>query len=626
MSPGSASRMSAPPAQRGAVRWAGRLALAVGFPLVALTLAELALRAVGIGYPTSFLLAAEVRGRPMWVDNPFYGYRYFSPAMARNPAPIAVARARPANLRRVVVLGESAAQGDPLMEFGLARVLHGLLNRNSSSNRFEVVNAAMTAINSPVIVDIARQVVRTRPDLAVLYIGNNEIIGPYGPGTVFTPRWGADMLTGLRVRASGLRLAGPLRAMLGRLGRPHDADPGWAGLEMFASHPVPADDPRLAVAYRQYGRNLSRIIRMLRCAGVRVVLCTVAVNLADCAPFGSAGPEPPDLGAAPSLPWIEETAGRFPGHAGLQYQWARMLDAAGRTNAALARYARARDLDTMRVRTDSVMNGLVRDYARQESVPLADVEARFVEAGGGGAPGSRFFVDHVHFTFEGTYILALTVAECIAQAWPEWGSGEGASLETCRDELLYTPWSERQLAGIMIGRRQRPPFRDQAGNLDQARRLAETARLCDSAIRTTDLARIEARFHAAGQAAPDDFFLDFQWGAILCDAGRWAEAAAVLTNGLARVPYHFEARKLPVLALCRSGRPADAARIMVGQDRYYGEFLADYTLEIIRALKEDSAMAPVAASFGEEVLRLAPRFSRRDEVHAEICSIHRTAR
>lgn len=623
MSPGPASRMSAPPARRGAARLAGRLALALGFPLVALTVAELALRAAGIGYPTSFLLAAEVRDRPMWVDNPFYGYRYFAPAMARNPAPIAVARARPANLRRVVVLGESAAQGDPLMEFGLSRVLTSLLNRDASSNRCEVINAAMTAINSPVIVDIARQVLRTRPDLAVLYIGNNEIIGPYGPGTVFTPRWGADTLTGLRVRASGLRLAGPLRALLGRRS---GAGAGWAGLEMFASHPVPADDPRLAAAYRQYGRNLSRIIRMLRRAGVRVVLCTVAVNLADCAPFGSAGPEPPDLGPAPSLPRVEEAAGRFPAHAGLQFQWARMLDAAGRTREALARYARARDLDTLRVRTDAVMNGLVRDCARRENVPLADVEARFAEAGGGRAPGSRFFVDHVHFTFEGTYVLARTVAECIAQAWPEWGGGEWAPLETCRDELLYTPWSERQLAGIMIGRRQRPPFRDQAGNLDQARRLAETVRLCDSVIRTTDLARIEARFRAAGRAAPDDFFLDFQWGAILCDAGRWAEAAAVLTNGLARVPCHFEARKLPVLALCRSGRPVDAARIMVGRDRSYGEFLADYTLEVICALKEDPATAPVAASFGEEVLRLAPRFPRRHEVHAEIRSIHRTAR
>ena len=43
----------------------------------------------------------------------------------------------------------------------------------------------MTAINSHVVLEIARDCAAHQPDLFVVYMGNNEVIGPYGPGTVF---------------------------------------------------------------------------------------------------------------------------------------------------------------------------------------------------------------------------------------------------------------------------------------------------------------------------------------------------------------------------------------------------------------------------------------------------------
>ena len=99
----------------------------------------------------------------MWIDNPFFGYRFFAPRLARTPPGAVIDREKPPGTIRVFVLGESAAMGDPLDEFGPARQLACLLEARYPGKRFEVVNAAMTAINSHVIAEIAREAAWLRP-------------------------------------------------------------------------------------------------------------------------------------------------------------------------------------------------------------------------------------------------------------------------------------------------------------------------------------------------------------------------------------------------------------------------------------------------------------------------------
>ena len=90
---------------------------------------------------------------------------------------------------RVFVFGESAAYGDPQPEYGLSRMLEALLGGKYPGVRFEVVNTAMTAINSHVIVPIARDCAREHGDVWVVYGGETtKWWKPYGSGTVFGPQ------------------------------------------------------------------------------------------------------------------------------------------------------------------------------------------------------------------------------------------------------------------------------------------------------------------------------------------------------------------------------------------------------------------------------------------------------
>jgi hypothetical protein len=121
----------------------------------------------------------------MLVQNNQFGWRFFGATMARIPEPICFPRPKGTNTVRLVVFGESAALGDPQPRFGLARMLQAMLELRYPGTQFEVVNTGIVAINSNVILPIARDCAEADANVWVIYMGNNEVVGPFGAGTVF---------------------------------------------------------------------------------------------------------------------------------------------------------------------------------------------------------------------------------------------------------------------------------------------------------------------------------------------------------------------------------------------------------------------------------------------------------
>ena len=149
---------------------------------------ECALRLAGYGYSTAFFKPLKVAGQDCLVDNDDFGLRFFPPALARIPVPVVMKATKPVGAIRIFLLGESAALGDPRPQFGAGRYLEALLRERFPGQDFEVVNVAMTAINSHVILPLARECAVHQGDLWVIYMGNNEVVGPFGAGTVFSPQ------------------------------------------------------------------------------------------------------------------------------------------------------------------------------------------------------------------------------------------------------------------------------------------------------------------------------------------------------------------------------------------------------------------------------------------------------
>ena len=144
---------------------------------------ELGLRWFGFGYPTSFFLPTTIGGQNYFVPNDKFGYRFFPPALARTPAPQRLPVVKSPSAFRIFVFGESAALGDPDSSYGAWRYLLTLLRERYPGTDFEVICLAMTAINSHAILPMARECARRDGDLWIVYMGNNEMVGPLERGT-----------------------------------------------------------------------------------------------------------------------------------------------------------------------------------------------------------------------------------------------------------------------------------------------------------------------------------------------------------------------------------------------------------------------------------------------------------
>jgi len=566
--------------------WLFRLVAFVGAPVFFFGLLELVLKVAGTGYPTSFLLTASLRDQKMFVQNNQFGWRFFGRDLARWPYPLSIPQTKPTNTVRILVLGESAARGEPQPDFGLPRVLQAMLSLRYPGTHFEVVNAAMVAINSHAILPIARDCVRASADIWVIYMGNNEVVGPFGAGTIFGSQSQPLPLIRASLAAKATRTGQLLDSILQGVHSSH-TDTVWGGMTMFLDQQIRADDPRMAGVYHNFECNLTDILQAGKRSGVGIVLSTVAVNLKDCPPFASA--HRLGLSDADKSKWehlyhqgsATQEAGRID-EAEAQFRKAAALDdtfaelrfrqgecALARSNVVQARahYQAARDLDTLRFRCDSRLNELIRSAATNGAGPrlmLADSQREFAKRSADGLPGDELFYEHVHLTFAGNYLLALTIAEEVKKLLPGWviqreSGPDWASPDSCAHRLGRSAWHEVAALNSIHATLNDPPFTSQFHHPDRMRRLERELARRSAVLTPAGLAAALETAESALKAAPDDAALYEQAANLKRASGNFAGAAAAAKHELELIPSDSEGWALLGSILARQGQLDEAA-------------------------------------------------------------------
>ena len=418
--------------------WVFRVLMAFAVPLSVLLLAESGLRILGFGYSTSFFVPSyEFPGK--WKENPAFSWRFFPKSMARAPLPLLLAKEKAPSTLRILVLGESAARGEPEPAFSFARILEVLLRDQFPDRKCEIVNTGVTAINSHAILPIARDAAPFSADYWVIYMGNNEFMGPFGPGTALGARSSRLPLLRASLALKSTRLGQTMLELWNGM-TAHASSASWEGLEMFVKNSLSPDDPRLEGVYRCFESNLSDILAVGRNTSAKILLCTVGVNLADGAPFASAHPSTftpsatngfhQDLQKAQNLLYqnqapeallaLDQLSKMDPLYSESSFLTGRALLAAGRTSEARTWFQKACDTDALRFRADSRINALIREAAARSvgSVQLVDVEMALAKANTNGIPGDDLFLEHVHPSFQGNYEIARTLAQSIGESLP----------------------------------------------------------------------------------------------------------------------------------------------------------------------------------------------------------------
>jgi tetratricopeptide (TPR) repeat protein len=547
--------------------WLAYIGAVVVVPAVVVAVLEIGLRVGGYGYPTSFLLANAVAGESVHTNNPQFGYRFFPRTMARGSLPLRVAAKAP-GAYRIFVLGDSAALGDPEPSVGFSRILEAMLRHEAPDRRFEVVNTAMTAINSHVVRVIAEECARREPDLFLVYVGNNEVVGPFGPGTVFTAVARRPWLIRASIALKGTR-TGQLLDIAGRRSAPAE----WGGMEMFLANVIGAEDERLESVYRHLGGNLEAIVDAGRKAGARVVLTTVPSNLRECAPFAARG------------------------GADAEYRKAGALYESGSHQEAARGFTRARDLDGLRFRADSRMNAAIRETARVAGAELLDAEQVFAGASAHGVPGEDLFYEHVHMNFHGNYVLARAVFDRVM------GKAPGLSEPECAERLAFTGWNQYKVYSEVAARIARAPFTNQ---LDHARRAAAVERWLGELRRSAPQQAL-AMYERAVAANPSDWMLRENFAAFLEAHGNPRAAAGQLRVVLGMLPWYAGAHSVLGLAVAETGEFAEATSQCEEAIRLE-PFTAEWRYNLGNVLAQRGDVDAAIARYREALAR-QPRFA-----------------
>ena len=533
-------------------RWLFRVLAALVLPLLVLGVLEVGLRLGGYGHDTSFFKPMQFGGQEMLVENDSYSFRFFPAEVARLPRPIMIEPDKPADVYRIFVFGESAAEGDPDPAFGPARFMEVLLRERFPELRFEIVNVAVTANNSHGILPIARECARLHGDLWIIYMGNNEMIGPFGAAGMFGRPAPPLRLVRANLALQQTRLGQLLQSVTGYFAKRAPTPSEWGGLEMFAANHINPADPSKERVYRNFRGNLHDIIRVGLDSGARIVLNAVAVNLRECPPLGSEtstalapaerstrdrlnaeakmAEDKNDPAAAAKC--LEQAAALDPRCAELQYRWGQCLLQMTNFSSARVHFQLACDNDAFPARTDSRINTLIYEAAQSSgtsNLVFFDAPAALATNRPAGICGSETFYEHVHFNPGGSYRLGLAWAEQAETLLPEAirrkATAPWAAQALCERRLALTPWNRRNDLNEIVSRRHTAPLKDLSNNAQQLAKLQQ------------ELAELGQRMDAAGameasqmcaeavERAPKDMDLHCNFADFLEAVGNVREAA-----------------------------------------------------------------------------------------------------
>jgi len=565
-------------------------------PALLLVVTEFCLRLAGYGYNPDFFVPLRIGSEDYWVQNENFSRRFFPGDASRQPGAIRMKAQKEPGTVRIFVLGESAAMGDPEPAYGPARYLEVLLRERCPDRKFEVVNVAFTAINSHVILPIARECAKHEGDAWIIYMGNNEMVGPFGAATVFGAKSPPRAWVKLSIALQRTRL-GQLASNLSRHHREQPTDaPAWQGMQMFLNNRVAPDSPKRAAAIQNFAGNLQEMLGLAKDAGVPILLNTVAVNLRDSPPFAAwtdtnlpaadaaklqtllTAAEGSKSNWAASATSLQQALKLDDRNASAHFNLGRALERSGNAAAAASHYQAACDFDALPFRADSRLNGVISNAAAGAGIKLLNAPEAISDQTGERLCGNETFYEHVHFNFDGAFHLGKAWAQSMEKLLPAGTlpqpAGEWAPQSRCDELIGLSAWNRKAILESMVRRLREPPLSDQAGNSDRIKALENEQQRLLATMSPANVQRTRGQFtnainaHAGdhflrqgfatflqltgdlpgalhewqmvAQLLPHDFLPWFQSGVLLARQGKNEEARANFTKALRLRPALFE--------------------------------------------------------------------------------------
>jgi tetratricopeptide (TPR) repeat protein len=360
-------------------------------PFLFFLLLEVLLRAFNYGQSYSlFIDHPDSSFSEFRIINPEIGSKYFRKLEYSHPKNDIFKKKKESGCFRIFIMGSSTAAGFPYEpNLMFPRILRYRLESSFPARKFEIINTALTAINSYTLLDFTNDILAEKPDAILIYAGQNEYYGAFGIGSNETlgSRRGLVLLN---MKLMNLRLYQLLRNLISGIGHQSPLNENAGGTLMgriVKKAEIPLESREYRLGLEQFRLNISEILRKADDNNVPVFISTLFSNLRDVEPFAA-------------ISGVDRDSAGF--------YFKKGQEAYRDSNYIRARqlFTEARDRDCIRFRASTDINTAITELSGKYHSHLVPGLEVFEQNSPGGIPGNELLTEHVHPNIKGNFLLA----------------------------------------------------------------------------------------------------------------------------------------------------------------------------------------------------------------------------
>lgn len=385
--------------------------IALSLPLVLIFIVEIILRFAGYGdnynlfnkvtseNKTEYLVMNSKLSKKYFKDNEFKSDNQ-SDLFLKNKTD---------NTFRVFVQGASTVVGYPFYSSAsFPRLLKHRLSQTFPEKNIEIVNTAITAVNSYTLWDIVDEIIDQQPDLIIIYAGHNEYYGALGVGSSASVGSHPRLIrTYLSLKDSRFfQLLDNTYTKIFNSKQDHKKNIKETTLMevMAKEQEIALNSEVYNAGVEQYKSNIEKIITKYQKNDIPVILSTIVSNEKDIKPFISSDLEEEVFNEIlkknkSEVHKIAKTNAKAAYKLG-QFYLNKQQDSAKKY------FHLAKELDLLRFRAPEKINDVIVEIAQKKKVELVDMKKYFENFSTNGFLGDDLFTEHVHPNVEGYFVMA----------------------------------------------------------------------------------------------------------------------------------------------------------------------------------------------------------------------------
>ena len=567
-------------------------------PFLFLIILELFFRLIGVGKREELVFKVKENGKEYYQLNPDVGKRYFfntPEAMIPQLYPQKFPVAKAQNTLRVFLLGGSTMAGFPYQLN--ARINHLLQDRLETyfpGHRFQVINFAMSAVNSFTVLDFSEEITKYDPDLVIIYMGHNEFYGAFGVGSAekigSKAGWIRFYLKLQKIRTFQL-IRQLLKKFISKTPSASLAANATLMENMAKQKTIARNSDQFEAACHYFSENLDRIIKNIQNSGCPVIFCTLVSNLKDQYPFISDHGK--QLSDQQKSLWQKYFSQGFKSYqqgqysqalqfyqrcekidaapAELQFMMGKALLKSEKPSEAKRKLIDAKDADLLRFRAPEIFNEIIREKAIKFRLPLAPMDSIFNANSYHGIVGYELITEHLHPNLAGYQLMAKYFALIAGETLSLEPDSAGKQLgeDYFRRKAAITIFDEA-IADVLIQRlTSRWPYRQKRNLInyhdpeekifieslvkqylaDQVSWNDAHYRMADFYIKRRQYDKAIAEYQAVIKIVPENYFPYFKIGNLFFTLNRLKEAQYWFQQALRRKNSVFIKAKLGMVLL-----------------------------------------------------------------------------